>query len=62
MKKIVLIGVGKKNLMSEILKKNQQLKEEELKRILTSPKEDRKNKIMTEASKMIETNPNPFID
>jgi len=51
MKKIVLVGGGKKSLILELLKKNI-TNEEDLEKV---SKEDSKNKLMLETKKQIET-------
>ena len=57
MKKIVLVGGGKKSLILELLKKNTNEKDFEI-----VSKEDSKNKLMLEAKKRIETDEKVFVE
>jgi len=58
MKKIVLVGGGKKSLILELLKKNI-TNEEDLEKV---SKEDSKNKLMLETKKQIETDEKVFVE
>ena len=59
MKKIVLVGGGKKSLILELLKKN--TNEEDLDKVTKSPKEESKNKLILETKKIIEADDNVFL-
>lgn len=58
MKKVVLVGGGKKSLILEILKKNSK-NEEDLEIV---SKEERTNKIIVKTKKLIETDSKVFLD
>ena len=60
MKKVVLVGVGKKSLILKLLKKN--TNKEDLDKVTKSPKEERTNKTIEQAKKLIETDANVFLD
>ena len=59
MKKVVLVGGGKKSLISEILKKNNKNNTHELEKV---SKQDSKNRLMIEAKKQIETDEKVFVE
>ena len=59
MKKVVLVGVGTKSLILDLLKKNNKTHKHDFEK--ASAKES-KNKLMLEAKKLIETDANVFIE
>lgn len=61
MKKVVLVGGGKKSLILELLK-DKSKNEEDLEKVSKSLKEERKNKINEKAKKLIKTDAKVFLD
>ena len=59
MKKVVLVGVGKKSLILDILKKNNENNKHKLEKVL---KQESKNKLMLEAKNLIETDEKVFVE
>ncbi len=59
MKKIVLVGGGKKSLILDALKKNNENNKHELEKV---SQENSKNKLMLEAKKLIETDEKVFVE
>ena len=57
MKKVVLVGGGKKSLILDMLKKNQNTKED-----FKSQNQEKQNNIMSKAKIIIDKNENAFAD
>lgn len=59
MKKVVLVGGGKKSLILDILKKNNENNKHELEKV---SKQESKNKLMLEVKKLIEADEKVFVE
>ena len=57
MKKVVLVGSGKKSLILDLLNKNQNINED-----VKSQNQERKKNIIAKAKIIIEKNENAFVD
>lgn len=57
MKKVVLVGGGKKSLILDLLKKNQNINED-----IKSQNQERKKNVLAKAKIIIEKNENAFVD
>lgn len=59
MKKVVLVGGGKKSLILDLLKKNNETNKYDLEKASTQAS---KNKLMVETEKLIKTDAKVFVD
>lgn len=62
MKKVVIVGGGKKSLIKDLLKKNNETNKHDIEKVSTPPNKKRTNKILTVTEKLIETDAKTFLD